>query len=61
MNIRKFKSRLLKNYTIVNDSGWTRTGFYHESILLHYNREVNMNKSYLGMLSIPNKYAKCSI
>ena len=44
MKIRRFKSKLLKNYVIVNYSGWTKSGFYHESILLHYDSEVNRSK-----------------
>lgn len=42
MEIRKFNG--MEDWSIVNDSGWTRSGFYHESILIHYGHEIERAK-----------------
>ena len=34
MNIRRFKDKSLADYLIVNNSGSTRSGFYHDSTLI---------------------------
>lgn len=35
MEIRRFKNELLKDYVIVNESGSTRSGFYHKSTIMY--------------------------
>lgn len=44
MELRKFKDKELENYTIVNDCGNTRTGFYHKSTLFLGNNVIEQNK-----------------
>ena len=44
MEIRKFRDKKLVNYIVVNDSGNTRTGFYHESILFLGDSEIERSR-----------------
>lgn len=44
MEIRKFKDESLKNYTIVNDWNYNKRGFYHESVLLCGNAEIERSR-----------------
>ena len=44
MELRKFKDKNLANYTIVNESGSTSRGFYHDSILMLGSNEIERNR-----------------
>lgn len=44
MEIRRFRDKKLVDYIVVNNSGNTRTGFYHESILFLGDNEIERSR-----------------